>query len=136
MDFDKVGEIFEKISGLLEVGGANPEAIEQIAVELYDGFVAKYRPVIQAVPSITEKFAEDLAPIITAVFKLINVLNKDQDLLDEMKKFQENRAGDRFETLATYRKAGFTRPEAMVLVLQDAANAKIMRESLKVNTRL
>ena len=130
MDLKKLEKLFSGFEKILNSKEVNGEAIEQLLIEIYDNFVSKYRPVANAVPVVVDKLVEDLMPLVTA---FLRIANKDfPEAKDEFKKFRKNRAMNRYQSLEIYMEAGFSRPEAMRLLLQDAANVKAMVSNFKV----
>lgn len=58
-------------------GGAIGEAL----AEAYDSIVAEYRPYLQAVPEVLGVVSKDIAPLITAFYKVAHTLRTDETLL-------------------------------------------------------
>ena len=136
MSSKELETILAKLLELLD--SKNPTAqgqvIESIA-EQYEALVSKYRPLVQLATQGGTKVAGDIALVLTAAVSLANVLAEDPGLWDELKRFRQGAATRRFESLKIYETAGFTRAEAMALVLADIANAKSTRENIFASGR-
>lgn len=132
MDLERLEKLFFGLEKILNSEGVNGEAIEQILVEIYDNFVSKYRPVVNAVPVVVDKLVEDLMPLVAA---FLRIANKDfPEVEEEVKKRRQGRAMNRYKSLKIYMEAGFSRPEAMRLLLQDAANVKAMVSDFRASS--
>jgi hypothetical protein len=97
--------------------------VDGMALGIYQGVVGQYRPLIQMIPSITQAMGKDAAPVIVALLTLANSLTGDRMVKAAAKVFQTNRARARFVSYKAHKDAGFTMPEAMAFVLQDAASS-------------
>ncbi len=121
-------ETLEAILGvfmkMLEAGGVSEEAMGAVLQEMYETAVKDYRPIIKATPMVAEKITADLAPIIGAVGSIYTGVREHPDFKVFLQKRNQQRATERMEMLTEYTKAGFSRAEAMLLVLQDVANSK------------
>ncbi|OGZ06134.1 MAG: hypothetical protein A2845_01825 [Candidatus Lloydbacteria bacterium RIFCSPHIGHO2_01_FULL_49_22] len=127
------------LSGILDMlnteGGASKEVLAAFVNELYEGVVGKYRPVIHAIPLVATKAAGDITPIAVAVLKLVNTVSADQTLQEEMAVGNKLKAERRFKTLNASQSAGFTRAEAMSLLLADIAGFKETRKQFTSSTK-
>jgi hypothetical protein len=104
------------------------------AIALYNAFTSEYRDIIAGFPHIAEMIASDLRPILLGVFKTINAI-EDQELALELETMRTSRAKKRMYNLLAYRTAGFTREEAMQLILYDAEKTSaIVSKALANNT--
>lgn len=123
MDFDDILGVLE---GILDGQGTAKEKENQLADiigNMYDSLVKKYRPVIRVIPLVSDKISKDLAPLFVSLLRFVNLIREDKKLQQEIQRSRNITANQRFEALKTYEKAGFSREEAMALVLQDAVNA-------------
>ena len=136
MSSKELETILAKLLELLD--SKNPTAqgqvIESIA-EQYEALVSKYRPLVQLATEGGTKVAGDIAPVLTAAVSLANVLAEDPGLWDELKRFRQGAATRRIQSLRIYEAVGFTRAEAMSLVLADVTNSKALREKISDSGR-
>ncbi|QQG46181.1 MAG: hypothetical protein HYY55_04475 [Candidatus Niyogibacteria bacterium] len=129
MDLEKLEEVLDQI--LEAIGnGANEDVVRDLFDVLYEGVVSEYRPVLKVLPHVADKVAADLVPIIQVFVRIFNAVESDKTLQKELAAYKNDRAKKRFAALKIYQKAGFTRHEAMQLVLQDIANFKALRQEV------
>ena len=130
MDLSKVEEILSKLMEILDIeSGVSDEVVVPMVNEIYDSVVAKYRPLVRAVPHVVEKVSNDLLPVINALYKITVTVREDSEFQKIMTQGCKIRSQQRFEALKTYQEAGFKRNEAMSLLLQDIANSKAMTQA-------
>jgi len=89
------------------------------APALYEQFVGKYRPLLAALPAVAEQVGKDAVPVVVSVMKVLNTVMADSAMGLELEARRQQRAKSRFADLSAYKAAGFTRAEAMALVLAD-----------------
>ena len=131
MNMERMEKILSKILETVESGnGAGEEVLGTLFVAFYEDMVKKYRPVLRALPDVADKVAADLVPVIQVFVRLLNALESDPSLQKELAVYKNHRAKNRFDDFKIYQKAGFTRHEAMQLVLQDIANFGAQRQGL------
>ena len=136
MNLEKIGDLLETIESILNTeSGAGKKALAPLFDELYESVVGKYRPVIQAAPLLVGKVAGDAAPIVTAILKGVNDVVENSEFKAEIERARGIRATNRRDNYKAYTKAGFSRAEAMALVLVDAANAKAAFADFYKNVR-
>lgn len=122
---DKAVVVLESIEKLLELeSGASEEVLSALVNELYEGVVKKYRPVIGVLPNVSDKIGKDISPILIAGLRIANTVTEDAGFRTEITRGKKLKAVNRFESLMAYHEAGFTREEAMSLILADIASQK------------
>ena len=114
----KLFEIF--VNHVVKGENANAETLGLLMEELYDGAVKEYRPLLAAIPNLTDNIAGDAGPLFAVFVKLINDIAENQELETEISRMRTIRARNRFNALTAYRNAGFKAGDAMALVLVDA----------------
>ncbi len=125
MNFEKFEDILGSLDSILSAeNGTDKKSVAPLLGELYDTVVGKYRPAIQAAPMLAGKIAADAVPIIEAVLKGVNDVVENPEIEAELQRSREIRAAARRENYKAYTEAGFSRAEAMALVLVDAAMPK------------
>ena len=126
MSLEKAGKILLNVVEMLDldVEDVDNEAIVEMVGGMYESLVAKYRPLIGTVPIVVDKAFDDLMPVINAFYAVAAKIREDENFQQTMKRCDELKAKQRFDTLKFYQKAGFQRKEAMSLLLQDIANIK------------
>jgi len=129
MDSRLLDTLLDNISELFE-SGADENTIASALNSFYDGFVGKFRPLLGALPEVSDQVAGDLAPILTAFIRLANETAESSALRQEITRFRELRARGRFSSLRIYEKSGFTHNEAMALVLADVASMKELTKNV------
>lgn len=88
--------------------------------EMYEDVVEPYRDVLQGLPKIFDQVGEDAAPLAAAFLKTCCDIAERQDVEAQLQRGRQIRAQTRFASLSAYTDAGFSREEAMTLVLADA----------------
>ncbi|NCF75250.1 MAG: hypothetical protein GWO87_02065 [Xanthomonadaceae bacterium] len=137
MDLDKVDEMLSRLIDIMDAEGViNDEIVAQLVGEIYDSIVKKYRPLVWAVPHITEKITNDLIPVINAISKVFVIVREDAEFQKIISRSCEVKSKQRFKALKTYQKAGFKRNEAMSLLIQDIANTKAGVQRLAYITKV
>lgn len=133
---DKAAVVLESIEKLLEAeNGASEEVLTALVNELYEGVVKKYRPIIRVLPNVSDKISKDVTPVIVAGLKLAHTVAEDAGLQAEVERGKKLKALNRFKSLTAYEGAGFTRNEAMALILADIANQKATWEKVQSSTK-
>lgn len=122
------GGFLEQIAPLLESGDV--ESVANVLSQAYEGFVGTYRPLLLATSKVSEQVAADLAPVLSTVLKVVNDTANDETLQGEMARFRQLRAKGRKKALDAYISAGFTKQEAMSLILADIASLKEATKSI------
>ena len=123
----KIQRLFEMfMAQVLRGENADEETLQVLLEELYDGAVKDYRPLLAAIPHLTDKIASDAAPVFAVFLKLINDIAENHTLETEVARLREITAKNRFRNLQAHKKAGFKHQEAMALVLVDAAKPSIL----------
>jgi hypothetical protein len=89
------------------------------AATIYNTLIGEHRDVLAALPHLAVLVANDIRPILTAAFKMVNAIENDE-LSIELDIMRVQRAEKRMKNLTAYTYAGFTRAEAMQLILYDA----------------
>ena len=125
MDVKKIESLFEVLNQLLEIeGNADEETVGPLIQKMYLEMVSKYRPVMQVLPDVAEIATQDLVPIVMTFLTVVNGIHEDDDIRTAVDRRNVLKADMRKMALDTYQSAGFSREEAMALLLQDVANAK------------
>lgn len=133
---DKVDTVLESIDKLLETkDGVSEEVLAALVNELYNGVVKKYRPVIGVLPNVSSKVGMDIIPVIVAGLKIVHTVVEDVGFQAEMERGKKLKALNRFKSLKSYEGAGFTREEAMSLILADIANHKATWQKIESSTK-
>lgn len=133
MKIEALEAIFGVFMKMLEMGGASEETMGAVLQEMYETAVKDYRPVIKAVPVLTQRITNDLVPVLVAFGNMYTGVREHPDFQKFAQKRNQQRAAERMELMTEYTKAGFSRAEAMLLVLQDVANAKASISDLSAN---
>jgi hypothetical protein len=117
---EKLGAI---MGNILVQEGADPDDIMKIINLFYEEYVGQYRPFVELLEPTLEMVFKDIAPIIAGSLSGIsNALQDNEKVQAVVSEWRKNRAQGRMRNLNAYVEAGFTRDEALALVLQDAAN--------------
>jgi len=124
MDFDKAEEILEKITEAVDIEGMDEETLAAMIEDLYESLVQKYRPIVHAAPQVLGKVAQDLVPLVVSLADIANIIREDTNFQETQAKSRKFKAEQRFKSLMAYKDAGFTKPEAMKVLLLDIANEK------------
>lgn len=125
MSLYKAEEILSKVVEMLDdVEGIDNEMITEMIADIYESLVAKYRPIIGAMPVVVDKAFDDLMPVINSLYAVAAKMREDKKFQEIMEQCGRLKAEQRFKQLKLYQKAGFQRKEAMSLLLQDIANVK------------
>jgi hypothetical protein len=125
MKTEALEAIFGVFMKMLEMGGnVSEEAMGAVLQEMYETAVKDYRPIIKATPAVAKKITADLAPILGALGTIYTGVRRYPAFKEFLQERNQQRATERMDMLNEYTKAGFTRAEAMLLVLQDVANSK------------
>lgn len=109
---------------VLSLVGSNmpQDEVSSSLCRVYDVLVKGYRPLIRAVPAITDKAVRDLMPVFVGIMQAVDSASNDPDFLQALEKSRTTKARSRKADLDIYVEAGFTRDEAMSLLLLDVAN--------------
>ncbi len=124
--FEQVAELVLKVQS----GEMSAEELNQFLRDFYDSNVNKYLFLLDSVDLLLKKATTDFQPLITTIIELMNVVREDPKFQQALLKNAELRAKLRIQILKIYIKAGFTRQEAMTLLLQDVANLHGFRQEL------
>lgn len=109
----------------MELGGsASEQTIGALLEGMYEGAISDYRPLIRALPGVVDKASNDLVPVILIFLNAANSIREDQDFQEALKRRDRVRAKLRMQAMNEYKEAGFSRAEAMAMLLQDIASAK------------
>lgn len=109
----------------MEVGGSGSEqTIGALLGEMYESAVSEYRPLIRALPGVVGKASDDLVPVVLIFLNAANSIRENQELQEALKRQDRVRAKLRMQAMKEHMEAGFTRAEAMAMILQDIASAK------------
>lgn len=98
-------------------------AVNEIAAEIYEGLVGPYRPILRMAPGIADAIGKDASTVAAAIVNLMNSIADNPEVRAAMATRVAQRAKARRTNFIAYTKAGFTRSQAMDLVLLDAVNA-------------
>lgn len=120
--------LFAMAEGLVNSGQA--ETAGEMARQLYEQKAAEIRPFVAVIRPLVEAAGGDLGTVIATLAGGINAMGENPALLAEVKRLQANRARSRMAGLNAYQEAGFTRKEALTLVLIDATNAKALGQQV------
>ncbi len=114
------GEAGEAIvAALLDLAKSDPEEAGQMLRDLYDSTVQEYRPLIGLLPAVAEGVGGDIASVLAGVLRLVTSIQEEAGLSAEIRRFRVNQAKGRFVKIEIMIEAGFTREEAMSLLLAD-----------------
>lgn len=124
IDLEDAGERLMKLFEDLGDGELDDTDVEQIVSELYESVVGNCRPILLAAPSVVQRVGDDLALLVIAFLQTRNRFRSDERLQKLWSEGDRLLAEQRKNKFQSYLDAGFARPEAMALLLQDIANAK------------
>ncbi|MCX6712696.1 MAG: hypothetical protein NTY66_00625 [Candidatus Vogelbacteria bacterium] len=120
MDISEVKETIDgKIQVLMEENGGDKKAVTTALVKMYESTVAEYRPLLEILSEVAKQPGNDLGTIIATVLNIFNAASKSPALITAQAEYQKNAADSRMKALKAYTKAGFTRAEALSLVLKQ-----------------
>jgi len=134
---DGLEGILETILDILDLPGTESEKDELIAktvIGLYDSLVGKYRPLVKGASPLVEKLIYELMPVMNALYRSVVIIKSDPTIQLTATENKKLNAKSRIENLKIHQKAGFTRAEAMMLVLQDIANTDYNIKGFSKNT--
>jgi len=106
---------------------------EKLLIGLYEGYANNAGPIVRAAPKVAGRVSKDLAPIIAGVLELITSTMDSTEVRGALDRFMKVRAKSRMASVDIYVKAGFTRQEAVSILLQDIAKAP-SPSSIKTDT--
>lgn len=122
MDVEKIVAAVLGIDKFLDVDGVSVSQVSPLVKQVYEEAVKKYRPVLQSLPSLSEQLADDLLPLFKAFHELSIRIRSDDELHNLTMEDSALVAKKRQARVKIYEKAGFSREEAIALLLQDTAN--------------
>ena len=105
----------------------------QLLLKLYEENVDNFGPLIRAFPKVAKRASKDLAPFCAGLLALASGVMEDAGIRAASEKFNKARAENRMKFIDVYMTVGFTRQEAMAILLQDIAKAP-STSSLKTST--
>lgn len=90
--------------------------------EKYDLVIAPYKKILNELPLLSDKVSEDSKPLFLFALQSMNKVLTDEEVKKEAKVLYENIAQEKATMLKCYVDSGFTREEAMKLVISDYNN--------------
>ncbi len=114
------------LEGILQGEAIDERGIRKALEDLYTNNAEKVRPFTKLAPKLASMLAKDFTPLLVAVYTLVNTASQNKDVQKAALEFRKNSAKQRRSTLQEYEHVGFTREEAMALLLTDIANVKAM----------
>ncbi len=109
---------------ILGVAESEPAAAGAMLANLYDNEVGEYRPLLKAAAPVLSAIGSDIGLVLATLVDGINSVGASPELQTSLETMRTQRAQVRKRILDSYEAAGFTRAEAMSLVMQDIANSK------------
>ncbi len=113
--------MLQMIAGVAET---DPEGAGTMLADLYDNEAGEYRPLLKAAAPILAAIGSDIGLVLATLVDGINGIGASPELQTSLETMRTQRAQVRKRILDSYEAAGFTRAEAMSLVMQDIANSK------------
>jgi len=121
----RLDEAGERLMGALiriEGDSISPIQIKEVVHEVYELFLAKYRPVLGILADLLpDKLVGEFKPVILAFLMAQNISLADKDVAKLNDEVVALRAMKRMRALKAHLKAEFSRGEAMQILLADIA---------------
>ncbi|MCX6744452.1 MAG: hypothetical protein NTX82_02930 [Candidatus Parcubacteria bacterium] len=118
---DLIGVVVDLVEKL-QTKKITSEQFQATVISLYEDNVSQFRPLVPVISTLLRNIGTDLRPATLAFLEIIVDLRKDTSFQELVATNTELKAASRIISLKIYMKAGFTRQEAMSLLLQDVAN--------------
>jgi hypothetical protein len=113
--------------GQIKDGEVKPAELKKMLTEVYESSVGTIRPYLKEILSlIPEKLPNDLKPFLLSLITCYKKIIEDSDIQKVVIEINNITAKRRSDILKEYKKAGFSRPEAMQLLLADISNHPVM----------
>lgn len=130
----ELDRLLDRLLDMLE-GSEDPDEIAAAAEEVYDQAIKKCRPIIGLVPRLIRKIVPDIQPAVVGLLGATIQFQEDEEVQAMLSASAKLRAAHRKERLDQYEDAGFTREEAMALLLEDIANRKATAKQFSSSIR-
>lgn len=125
MNLLKIEGLLIQLNAILDTDEeTDPNAIQDLLLNIYEEAMQKYRPVLSALPGVAEKTGNDVAEIITVFLRFANTIGDDDSFQEELGRSQTRKAKRYFMALKSYQDAGFNDEQAMQILLTSIANEK------------
>lgn len=123
--FDFLDELLEQLLEVAETG--DEEATKKVFTEIIEQVKSKYSPLIKLAPHIVEMAQEEILPGITFILKSATAACKEKKFKKALSEFFAARAMLRKEKLESLITNGFTREEAIQIMLAEISSMNIPR---------
>lgn len=127
MLMDTLGQLASLANRFLPKNGEPPNegALQSLVGLAHDQLRREYMPYINTAPTVAELIGKDVAPIAVALIGFFTEIADDDGVKEAVQTFTNARARSRKVALEAYLAAGFTREEAMPLLLADIAQIQM-----------
>jgi hypothetical protein len=117
------------VAGMFQAGETDEAA--KMLHQLYEEQAEEIRPLIALAKPFMKTLGSDIGLVVSLFVDSINGIGESTALQASTNTMHALRANTRKRILDSYESAGFTRAEAMTLLLQDVANAKAAVQQLQ-----
>jgi hypothetical protein len=122
---DGADDFTRLLSGLgIDLDSATSEEVAETGTELYNALTKKYRPLIDALPDLAKIVGKELTVVFRSFLRMTTEMAANKEFQEDLAAMQLARARNRKSAVDAYMKAGFTRKEAMELLIADAASLR------------
>jgi hypothetical protein len=106
----------------------DPKEILKVIEKMYEEFFGRYREAIEKSDPLSNQVSKDISRLLSKLLIVVGrgftMACEDKEFQDIFKEYATLRAKNRKIVFDAYKKAGFTRAEAIALMVHDANNMK------------